>query len=106
MSEDGGRRGIHTWVFLVITQGKDIRAWKGEQSQGALPAKVKFEHLSQKQQSPEVPFYFLLTLEKSEDTLVFYIKGNRHRTQVFLGYTQYFLLFSLLKPGEGKAKPQ
>lgn len=104
--EDGGRRGIHTWVFLVIAQGKDVRAWKGEQSQGASSAKVKFGHLNQKQQSPEVPFCFLLTLEKSEDIFIFDIKGNRHRTQVLLGYAQYFLLFSLLKPIEGKAKPQ
>lgn len=28
MLKDGGRRGIHTWVFLVIEQGKDKRAGK------------------------------------------------------------------------------
>ena len=93
-------------MFLVIAQGKDIRAWKGEQSQGALPAKVKFGHLSQNQQSPEVPFCFLLTLGKSEDTFIFDIKGNRCRIQVLLGCMQYLLLFSLLKPREGNAKPQ
>lgn len=26
--KDGGRRGIHTWVFLVIAQGKNERAGK------------------------------------------------------------------------------
>lgn len=106
MSEDGGRRGIHTCMVLVIAQEKDIRAWKGEQSQGALPAKVKFGQLNQSQQSPEVPFNFLLNLEKSEETFIFDINGNRHRIQVLLGHTQYLPPFSLLKPRKSKAKPQ
>lgn len=45
--------------------------------QGSLDITIKTN-----QQSPELPFYFLLTLEKSEDTFIFDIKGNRHRIQV------------------------
>lgn len=91
----------HLGVFSYCT-GKEWKGRKGEQSQGTLPAKVKFGHLNQNQQSPEAPLHFLLTPEKLGDSFIFDTKKNRSRTRVLLAPSKYSLSFLLLKECKGR----
>lgn len=89
---------------LVIAQGEDVRARGGEQSAGALPAKLKLGHLNQANspQKHRSAFFRPWKELKSEDTFIFDVKGTAPEYRCSM---RHFPL-SLLKPRDSKTKPR